>query len=288
MQNAGRFFRPAFSFDGYAAAMNEMSLSKIEEDAPASWRELQERVARILRESGVTASVEKRIQTARGEVSVDVWAHDSAATPTQTYLVECKRWQARVPQAVVHGFRTVVGDSGANWGAIISCAGFQKGALAAAEYSNVRLLTWDEFQDLFAERWFSQYFVRQVANTTGALIEYTEPANSRVFRKADSLSTDQRQVFQGLRKAHFALGAFCSLITAEALGAFRLIMGEDAAISIPRLPLRSSLSWRLDTIVPALPAPILDADSYRGLLQSVTTEAAKAVAQFDAAFGERA
>ena len=82
----------------------------IDTNEPASWRDLQNAVARILREAGVATTVEKVIPTARGNVSIDVWAHDSAATPAQTYLVECKKWRARVPQTVVHAFRTVVGD----------------------------------------------------------------------------------------------------------------------------------------------------------------------------------
>ena len=145
----------------------------IDGDEPSSWRDLQERVARILREAGVATAVEKVIKTARGEVSIDVWAHDSSATPAQTYLLECKRWRARVPQTVVHAFRTVVGDSGANWGAIISAAGFQKGARGAAQYSNVRLLSWPEFQTLFAERWFEHHFVRVIAEESDPLVEYT-------------------------------------------------------------------------------------------------------------------
>lgn len=103
----------------------------IDGDEPESWHELQDRIARILRETGVETIVEKSIQTPRGQVTIDVWAHDSAAVPSQTYLIECKRWRTRVPQTVVHAFRTVVGESGANWGAIISASGFQKIRTAA-------------------------------------------------------------------------------------------------------------------------------------------------------------
>jgi hypothetical protein len=60
------------------------------------------------------------------------------ATPSQVYAIECKNWRKKVPRSVVHGFRTVVGDSGANWGAIVSLHGFQSGAYEAARYSNVR------------------------------------------------------------------------------------------------------------------------------------------------------
>lgn len=77
----------------------------IDANEPTSWQDLQDRVARILREAGVVTAVEKAIQTARGKVSIDVWAHDPDATPTQTHLIECSRWRNRVPQTVVHAFR---------------------------------------------------------------------------------------------------------------------------------------------------------------------------------------
>ncbi len=58
-----------------------------------------------------------------------------------------------MPKTVVHAFRTVVTDDGANIGFMISRSGFQKGAYEAAEKSNVHLVDWYEFQALFLERW---------------------------------------------------------------------------------------------------------------------------------------
>lgn len=255
---------------------------------PTSWRDLQNVVARILRETGVITAVEKTIQTARGDVSIDVWVHDPTATPTQTYLIECKRWRSRVPQTIVHAFRAVVGDSGANWGAIISIAGFQKGAIKAAEYSNLRLLSWTEFQALFAERWFSHYFVSEIAKETDPLLEYTEPINSRIFKKADLLSEDLRQEFRRLRVEHQAIGMLCLLYRAHAASALRLVLGENAPTLMPSLPLRKTIGTYLDAEGMPIADEILDASSYRTLLESIIREAKKAIAQFDEVFGERA
>ncbi|MDD2540508.1 MAG: restriction endonuclease [Desulfuromonadaceae bacterium] len=260
----------------------------IEAIEPSSWRDLQNVVAQILREAGVTTAVEKTIQTVRGEVSIDVWAHDPTATPTQTYLIECKRWRARVPQTIVHAFRTVVGDSGANWGAIISTAGFQKGALIAAESLNVRLLSWTEFQALFAERWFSHYFVNEIAKETDPLLEYTEPINSRIFRKADLLSEASRQEFRRLRDEHQAIGTLCLLYRAHAIDSLRLVIGKNQPTVMPCLPLRKTVGTFLSAEGVAVADKILDASSYRTLLESIIREAQKAIAQFDELFGERA
>lgn len=259
----------------------------IEAIEPSTWQDLQDVVARILREAGVVTAVEKTIQTARGEVSIDVWAHDPTATPSQTYLIECKRWRTRVPQTIVHAFRTVVGDSGANWGAIISTAGFQKGALIAAEYSNVRLLSWTEFQALFADRWVSNHFFREIAKETDPLLEYTEPINSRIFRKADLLPESLRKEFIRLRDEHQAIGTLCLMFRANGARALRLVLGENSPMPIPNLPLRKTVgTLNADGMVIA--DEILDANSYRTLLESIIKEAKKAIAQFDEVFGERA
>lgn len=123
----------------------------IEKDPPSRWQDLESAVARILRECGYEVEEQKSVKLARGEANADVWADDHAEPPN-ILVVECKHWKRRVSRDVIHAFRTVVGDSGANTGFLVSSAGFQKGAVEAAAYSNVRLLTWDEFQQLFARR----------------------------------------------------------------------------------------------------------------------------------------
>src|SRR5437868_1284602 len=110
---------------------------------PTSWKDLQTQTALILSECGLAAEIEKTIKIVRGTVEVDVLAIDSAQKPAHKILCECKHWTTPVSKVVVHAFRTVIADSGANTGYLISSAGFQSGALDAAEQSNVHLQTWD-------------------------------------------------------------------------------------------------------------------------------------------------
>lgn len=84
-------------------------------------------------------------------------AEDSIQQPHTIYLCECKHWQSRVPRTIVHAFRTVVADYGANVGLTVSHAGFQSGAFAAAENSNVRLLDWRSFEAMLEARWIQQH-----------------------------------------------------------------------------------------------------------------------------------
>jgi restriction system protein len=253
----------------------------IDIDEPDGWRAFQDWVSKTLRETGVVTEVEKEIDTARGVVVVDVWAHDPSGVPPQTYIIECKQWRSRVPKTIVHAFRSVVGDSGAHWGAVVSAKGFQRGAYQAARYSNVRLLTWLEFQELFEGRWFERYFLPTLTENTDALIEYTEPINTRISRKADALPADRLEQFWRLREKYLNLSAVVILCQAPA---FRLL--EDVEVR-NRLPLRSHVKGLIES-GSKLPDSILDAPSLRSILEAILDEAAVAIAEFDTVFGGRA
>lgn len=97
----------------------------IEGDEPVTWQALEASVARILGECGYDVEVQKNVPLARGDVNVDVWADDHSSPPN-VIAIECKNWATAATKNVVHGFRSVVGDSGANTGIIVSTAGFQQ------------------------------------------------------------------------------------------------------------------------------------------------------------------
>lgn len=257
----------------------------IEADSPSTWQELEALVARILRECGYDVEVQKAVQLAgRGEANIDVWADDHASPPN-VIAVECKNWATSIPQHEVHAFRTVVGDSGANTGLVVSSAGFQRGAFEAAKYSNVRLVTWVEFQAMFVLRWLKQHMSMTIADETDALHEYTEPVNSRIFRKADALSADQRERFRVLRERYFPLAvsnfAFHPVVLDNLL--------PDGASPLPHLPLRDSTERPVGKALEgAVPDEILDAVALRPLMEALIGHSQQAIAEFDGLFGERA
>lgn len=123
------------------------------DDQPADWKELQNRVAQLFSEIDCDVKVGERVKLVRGEKEIDVRVHDPQTTPSSVYLCECKFWSKPVPQEVIHSFRTVLADFGAHRGFIISRAGFQSGAKEAVKNTNLDLLTFDELQSLFFDRW---------------------------------------------------------------------------------------------------------------------------------------
>jgi hypothetical protein len=120
---------------------------------PADWRDLQDRVAQLFSEIGCDVEVGQRVKLVRGEKEIDVAVRDPATTPPSLYLCECKFWGKPVPQEVIHSFRTVISDFGAHRGFIVSRAGFQAGAKEAVRNTNLDLLTFEELQSVFLERW---------------------------------------------------------------------------------------------------------------------------------------
>lgn len=246
----------------------------IEAAIPSQWTTLQSGVAQILQESGYEAETDKAIKLARGSANLDVFASDPETTPEMTTCVECKLWNKNVPQEKVHAFRTVVGDAGANLGLMVSKKGFQRGAHEAAKHSNIHLLTWDDFQRWFVERWYRRFMAPTMMDLFTPLSDYTEPINSRVSGKAARLTAENKDKFMKLRSEYRELG--------NGLLSFWIPMQSDEP-KRPALPLRSWLGpWQCMT------DEILDAVAYRPLMKAFQDHVPTVLARFDEVFGERA
>lgn len=251
---------------------------RINPKPPTSWRDLQNQAARILTESGLKAEVEKTITTARGTVNVDVYAIDETQRPPPVCLCECKHWTASVPKNVVHGFRTVLTDFGASWGFLISSAGFQSGAFEAAEFSNVRLMTWQQFEDTWMERWTETYLRPKLYEAQERLCGYTEPLlGTGVCRRLDAISPERQGQFKTLRKNP------SKVLPAELalhLGApWHKMMGNTDF----NLPLnKRTPAWALE----CAPAQLVATESLREFGEILCKWVDEVTAEFDAVFAE--
>ncbi|HEY6882196.1 MAG TPA: restriction endonuclease, partial [Polyangiales bacterium] len=227
----------------------------ITSQTPTNWRALQQDVARILTEAGFSADVEKVVANARGQAEIDVYAEEIIQGRRYVVLVECKNWSAAIPQNVVHGFRTVVTDTGANVGYIVSANGFQSGAIVAAQHSNVKLVTWQEFQDTFEPTWLERYLFPTMEKRLAALWSFTEPLYAAPPRSHPS------QVPLGPHQA--AWWAYAD--PAWVLDKFTSIQQGMRGASVPRLPLRSYVKADVAAL---MPSDLLDAVGYREFLNA--------------------
>lgn len=123
---------------------------------PNDWKDLQNKVAHVLQVCGYKVETPKKIQTPRETIEVDVYAENSEFK----IVCECKYWKSNVPQSVVHSFRTVVLDIGANKGIIIAQSGFQRGAYNSVQNTNIELRTWPTFLLEYTDKYLTVYAKR--------------------------------------------------------------------------------------------------------------------------------
>lgn len=148
---------------------------------PKDWQTLQQWTAEILLECGFSAEIEAKREGVRGNVEVDVVAVDQRDGRNYTIFVECKLWESKIPQNVVHSFRTVVSDTGANAGYIVSKKGFQSGCHAAVRNTIITLLSWSEFQEKFEQQWYFNYFKKKADSELSLLLSYIETNPSLTY-----------------------------------------------------------------------------------------------------------
>lgn len=236
---------------------------------PTDWRDLQEQVAAILRECGFAAEVEKSVPNVRGSKKVDVYAEETVRGRKYIILCECKHWGAAVPQDVIHGFRTIVSDTGANVGYVIAPSGFQSGAFAASELTNLQLVTWEEFQATFEESWL-EYFSKSLTERLDPLLTYCEPLLPRWF---DGLPDHEQDEYMALKERHDALGYLVMEMTTY------LRIFSKGPLPLP--PLRSHYADKPEFLA-ALPADLLDIRGYRELHAALVRHGDAAIVEFRA------
>jgi hypothetical protein len=233
----------------------------ITEKIPSDWRELQREVARVLEECGFDVEIERSTPTVRGTTEIDVYAAEMNRGRKSIILCECKHWKARVPQNTVHGFRTTVADTGANVGYIVGSSGFQSGAFEAAALTNVRLLTWREFQDEFEPQWIDVHLAPMLQSRFYPFLRWTEPLPPAGGRP---LTEHEAERFWQLWRSYLPMAALLMPFT------------PGLGMRYPTLPLPHAE-------YPHLPHDVLEARGYRELFDRLTVHADAAVVTLRAA-----
>lgn len=173
---------------------------KIFERAPADWRDLQNLVGQLFEELGCEVQIGHKAKLLRGGTKeIDVHVVDRDMAPPSTYLCECKHWKRDVEQEVIHAFRTVMEELGAHRGFIIASSGFQSGAEASVRNTNTDLLSFDELQMVFFDRW-RQSMARRHLPLADLLAPYWDPCGGKL--PARSFAQKDLEVMQRLQEAN--------------------------------------------------------------------------------------
>ena len=180
--------------------------------APRNWQDLQIKVAKIYSDIGYETHIEADIPIVRGTVNVDVLCIKKTALVNETIIIECKHWNNRVPKTIAHAFRSVIADHGANSGYIISKSGFQEGAYESIKNTNIRLLTFDEFQSAIRSTWL-EAVIDNIEEVGYPLRKYCDPLATFTANEYDQLSIEKQQQIDEmkLKYYHIALHTFRGL-----------------------------------------------------------------------------
>lgn len=184
----------------------------IDHPLPQNWRALQSEVCRLFNEIGLTAETEVSITTPRGTVTVDVFAVDNSSVDKIQYIVECKNWSDAIPQTVVHSFTTVMHETGANIGFIVSKYGLQSGAIQYTESTNITGMTYENLQRRYFNAWWQRYFCTIAADAAEYVNQYVEPFNTWRERFVSELPPIARSQFRELQARYAAFGMLMWLI----------------------------------------------------------------------------
>lgn len=240
---------------------------------PSNWLDLQQGVARILSECGFSVEIEKVVQTVRGNVEIDVFAQEIIDGRTYVVLCECKHWAARVPKNVVHGFRTAVGDSGANLGYIISRRNSSLVRFTAAELSNIRLVTWEEFQSEFEPTWLKKHLIPTIRTRLTFPFLFLKPEPPAPLMYFDLLTYTS---FLKLSERHRRFAQLMFILFSETA-----LREYDA----PTLPLRSMSTECF--LGAAIPDAIWDATGYAEFLEAAMLHAEAITADVREVVGDK-
>jgi len=176
----------------------------IYDTGPQDWKDLQLKVAKIYEDIGYDTKIEADIKLARGTVNVDVLCVKKTTAFNETIIIECKYWNTRVPKTIVHAFRSVIADHGANSGYIISKMGFQEGAYESTENTNIRLLTFEEFQSAIRPVWLGAV-VDRIEEVGYPLRKYCDPMQTFAAQYYDRLSVERQQQIDGLMSKYYQI-----------------------------------------------------------------------------------
>lgn len=241
---------------------------------PRDWQDLQNEVGCILKQCGFNVQIEKKVDTARGKVTLDVYAKEIVGGRKHSIACECKYWGTKIPQTVIHSFRTVLSDMGVNAGYIISLNGFQPGALKASEHTNLRLVTWQEFQEEFCDTWLNNYLSPVITQELEPFLDYVEPLPSEWMCNAPDYvkSTIQRLQFR-----YIVFGVIVMKFVT-----YTQLIRKDG---FPKLPLSENLN-DADSLKIYVPKVILEAKDYREFLNESLKYGKQAIKEFDKIKGQ--
>jgi hypothetical protein len=174
---------------------------------PENWKDLQNYVGKLFQEIGYEVEISKVVDLVRGRKEIDVYVKDTLSEFHPVFLVECKFWKKAVDQETVHAFHTVMNDFGANFGFIVSENGFQQGCYEAAKNTNIRLVSLEELEKQYHDKWQSG-MVRRYLPLADMLFPYWDPSGGKMPKGGTLFNWENQQLVSAAYKPLIGLGSW--------------------------------------------------------------------------------
>jgi len=202
-----------------------------------NWQELQDKVCLLLNQVGFEAEVNKKVIVPRGSIDIDVFAVDPNSIDRIEYIIECKNWENKIPQTIIHSFASVMNETGGNIGYIISKNGFQKGAFDFVKSTNIRIFTFKQLQARYLECWLTNYFYPEINNVSCRLKDYTDVINFGLDKKLKGISVHKQKQYVSLFSQYKDFGDLLVELSLRRKGAIRVFsqIPNNVVISIAEM-----------------------------------------------------
>ncbi|EIV3801644.1 TPA: restriction endonuclease [Klebsiella aerogenes] len=112
----------------------------------SDWFKFQEQICEHFRNLGAKAETNVTIQGPTASYDIDVLVTSKYLGTEFIWIIEAKYWKTNIPIEKVNALTTIVKNTGADRGFIISKVGFQQGAIDASKFNNISLLTFNELR----------------------------------------------------------------------------------------------------------------------------------------------
>lgn len=238
-------------------------------NTPNDWRSLQSDVGEILSQCGFKVDIEKKIKTVRGTVELDVYAEEIIKGRKYKIACECKFWKSKIPQTVIHGFRTVLNDLGCHKGYIISLEGYQAGSYDSADFTNIELLTWEQFQNEFLDSWMENFLSPELTENLDPLLGYTEPLVEKWMCEVPDNEIEKIKYLRN-KYLYFALLAM----------SFTTYSTYFRKNGFPTLPISDNENFS-EELKSKLPETIKNVVGYKEFFENAMAYGTQAIAEFD-------
>jgi hypothetical protein len=243
-----------------------------------NWQELQDKVCLLLNQVGFEAETNKKVSVPRGNIDLDVYAVDPNSIDKIEYIIECKNWEHRIPQTIIHSFTSVMNETGGNIGYIISKNGFQKGAFDFVENTNIKILTFEQLQERYSESWLINYFYREIDIISRDLKDYTDVINSSRDTKLQGISEDKQKQYVSLFLKYKDFGDFLVELSLRRAGSSRIFSQRPSSIIISVVEIKEILKTRCKIMVKS--------EYYNDLLTELKIIVAEITSEFEGVFTE--